>query len=127
MHRADTFDILLYKCSSIGAKICRTYCNSEFDHAAMVLKFAARPDEVFLIESTSNFGVTVKNFLGHKRSIGGWYEKVVLRHLEWDRTDESLRNLEKFVKEIRGRAYNFTFDMIRKRQTKNLGRDQTVP
>ena len=115
MYKADTFDILLFKCKSLGAKLTRTYCNSEFDHAAMIIKFATEPEEVFLIEATSNDGIIIKRFRGIKRSIGRMYEKVVLRHLEWVRTDESLRNLEKFVKEVRGREYNFTFDMIRKR------------
>ena len=52
--KADTFDILLFKCNTGGGKIIRTYTRSEFDHAAMVLKFNSEPDDVFFIEATGN-------------------------------------------------------------------------
>jgi hypothetical protein len=38
---ADTFDVLLFKCSHAGGSITRFYTGSEFDHAAMVLRFDA--------------------------------------------------------------------------------------
>ena len=54
MAKADTFDILLFKCNTTGGKIIRTYTRSEFDHAAMVLKFGSEPDDVFFLEATGN-------------------------------------------------------------------------
>lgn len=44
----------------------RTYTKSEFDHAAMVLKFGSEPNEVFFIEATSNLGVQLKRWSGMK-------------------------------------------------------------
>ena len=49
---ADTFDILLFKCNTSGGKIIRTYTGSEFDHAAMVLKFGSEPNDVYFMEAT---------------------------------------------------------------------------
>ena len=39
LHKADTFDILLFRCNSSGGKIIRGYTGSEYDHTAMVLRF----------------------------------------------------------------------------------------
>lgn len=70
---ADTFDILLFKCNTSGGKIIRTYTGSEFDHAAMVLKFGSEPEDVFFMEATSNQGVSLKRFSGMKFTIGSFY------------------------------------------------------
>lgn len=60
---ADTFDILLFKCSTKGGKLIRSFSSSEFDHAAMVVKFKEEPDEVFFIEATSESKtVQIKNY-----------------------------------------------------------------
>lgn len=65
---ADTFDVLLFKCNSTGGKITRFYTGSEFDHAAMVLRFDSGDSkkkgqqEVFFIEATANLGVKIKKW-----------------------------------------------------------------
>ena len=100
IEKADTFDILLFKCNTSGGKIIRTYTGNEFDHAAMVLKFGSEPDEVFFVEATSNHGVALKRFSGMKQTIGSFYKKIVLRHLEWDRSEHSLEVLEQFLDEV---------------------------
>ena len=63
-------------------------------------KFGSEPNEVFFIEATGNVGVGLKRFSGMKHALGNFYKKIVLRHLEWDRPDESLELLEKFVNEV---------------------------
>ena len=120
---ADTFDILLFKCNTSGGKIIRTYTGSEFDHAAMVLKFGSEPDDVFFMEATSNQGVSLKRYSGMKFTIGSFYSKIVLRHLEWERPEMSLDVLERFIEQAQGRDYNFSLSMLRKRQTVNLGKN----
>ena len=100
IEQADTFDILLFTCNNVGAKLTRGFSNSEYDHAAMVLKFGSEPQEVFFIEATGNIGVGLKRFSGMKYALGNFYRKVVLRHLEWERPDYSLELLEKFVNEV---------------------------
>lgn len=52
--KCDTFDILLFTGNQTGNKIVRALTASEFDHAAMVLKFGSDPNEVFFIEATVN-------------------------------------------------------------------------
>ena len=96
---ADTFDILLFKCNTTGGRIIRTYTGSEFDHAAMILKFGSEPNDVFFIEATSNQGVAIKRYSGMKHVIGSFYKKIVLRHLDWERPDSSLDLLEQFISE----------------------------
>ena len=62
MLKADTFDILLFKCKNMGAAIVRGYCAAEWDHAAMVIKIGSAPNEVYCIEVTSDHGVICRNF-----------------------------------------------------------------
>ena len=88
----------------------------------MVLKFGSEPDDMFFMEATSNQGVTLKRFSAMKHTIGSFYRKIVIRHLEWDRPDSSLDTLERFIEEVQGRRYNFSLGMLRKRQTVDLGR-----
>jgi len=85
---------LLFKCNTGGGKIIRSYTKSEFDHAGMILKFGSEPNEIFFMEATSNQGVSLKRFSGMKYTIGSFYKKIVLRHLDWDRPDTSLDVLE---------------------------------
>lgn len=81
----------------------------------MVLKFGSEPEDVFFIEATSNQGVSLKRYSGMKFTIGSFYKKIVLRHLEWDRPDNSLDILERFIEEVQGRKYGFSLGMLRKR------------
>lgn len=60
----------------------------------MVLKFGSEPDDVFFVEATSNQGVSLKRFSAMKFTIGSFYKKIVLRHLDWERPDSSLDILE---------------------------------
>ena len=57
-----------------------------------------------------------------KHAIGNHYEKVVIRHLDWERSESSLSTLDKFLEEVDGRRYNMTFDMIRRKKT--MGADK---
>ena len=52
----------------------------------MVVKFGSEPDEVFFMEAVSS-GVLLKRYSGMKHTIGDFYDKICLRHLEWSRPD----------------------------------------
>ena len=65
----------------------------------MVLKFGSEPNEVFFIEATSNLGVQLKRWSGMKQALGTFYQKIALRHLDWERPDSSLDLLEQFINE----------------------------
>lgn len=73
METADTFDVVLFRCNTGGAKLIRTYTNCEFDHVGMCLKFDSEPDELFFLECTSNLGVHLKRFTNLKKHIGTFY------------------------------------------------------
>lgn len=53
----DTFDILLFKNKTMMSKVQRILTNSDYDHVAMLLK--TNSNEVFILESSSNLGVSV--------------------------------------------------------------------
>ena len=73
-----------------------------------MLKFGSEPNDVFFMEATSNQGVTLKRFSGMKFTIGSFYSKIVLRHLDWSRPERSLDVLEDFLEEVQEHGYNFS-------------------
>jgi len=100
LNTADTFDLLLCRCNNGGAKLTRMYTGSDFDHVAMLLRFDmpgnGNQNDIFLIEATGS-GVKVKRWSNLRPHIGKFYDRVMLRHLDFDRDDKTLDALEKFL------------------------------
>jgi hypothetical protein len=94
------------------------------DHAAMILKFEEHPEEVFFLEATSNNGVSLRRWSNIRPFLGTFYTKVVHRHIDWERTESSLENLEKFMKEVVGNSYHFSMKQLLKRNTISSPRHQ---
>ena len=88
----------------------------------MCLKFGSEPNEVFFIEATSNQGVALKRFSAMKYTIGSFYKKICIRHLDWERPDSSLDVLEQFINEVQGHQYSFSLTQLKKRNTINLSK-----
>ena len=88
----------------------------------MVLKFGSEPDDIFFVEATGNQGVTLKRFSAMKHTIGSFYRKIAIRHLDWERPDTSLDTLEQFIEEVQGRNFKFSLNYLRKRQTVDVRR-----
>ena len=63
----------------MGAGITRTFTASEYDHVGMVLKFDKYPDEVFILESTMNYGVHLTRFSEQVKHYGTFYKRIVYR------------------------------------------------
>ena len=101
---ADTGDILLFRGTAAGAKVTRTLTGGYFDHVAMVLKFETDPGEVYLVEATGNNGVALNRWGLLKDHVGPgkFYKKLIYRHVNFDRGDTMVDNLEKFLSEAVG-------------------------
>ena len=85
----------------------RSAMSMKFDHVAMVLRFETDPDEVYMVDATGNQGVSLNkwSFLRDHVGRGKFYDKVVLRHIEFDRGDTMVDNLEKFLSQALGQKY----------------------
>ena len=107
---ADTGDILLFRGSQAGSKITRTITGGYFDHVAMVLKFESDPTEIYLVEATGNMGVSLNKWSLLKEHVGPgkFYKKLIYRHVNFDRGDKMVENLEKFLSEAVGQSYGLT-------------------
>ena len=81
----------------------------------MVIRYGSEPDEVFLVESESANGVSIKRWSDYPDEPGNFYTKVVLRHLEWERPDESIDILEQFIEETQGAEYKFSLQYLQHR------------
>lgn len=73
----------------------------------MVLKFDTDADEVYLVEATGGLGVALNKWSFLREHIGAkeFYRKCVFRHVDFDRSDAMVDNLEKFLKEAVGQKY----------------------
>ena len=107
MKKADTGDILLFRGSNAGSKITRSFTGSHFDHVAMILKFDTDPDEVYMVEATGQMGVALNKWTYLKEHIGRkkFYRKCIFRHVDFNRSNAMVDNLEKFLKEAVGQKY----------------------
>ena len=61
--------MLLFKTRKTASRLVRSFTNSEFDHAAMVLRYASSPS-VYFLHATSNLGIHLTNFDDFKAQIG---------------------------------------------------------
>lgn len=127
MAQADTGDILLFRGGAIGGKLTRSFTNSHFDHVAMILKFSTAPDEVFLVEATGNMGVSLNRWVFLRPHIGHgkFYEKLVYRHIKFDRGDKMVNNLEKFLSEAVGLKYGLGGNKLLKTKTTKFEENDT--
>lgn len=66
----------------------------------MILRFDSNKEkdisqnEIYILEATAQIGVRVKRWSDMKKHVGTFYKRVVLRHLEFKRTEDSLTKLE---------------------------------
>lgn len=111
---ADTGDLLLFRSNQAVAKIARGYTKSHFDHVAMLLKFEADPGEVYLLEATGNCGVALNKWCYIREHIGKskFYDKVVFRHITFDRGDTMIDNLQKFLSQVVGNKYGLSANKL---------------
>jgi hypothetical protein len=104
---ADTGDILLFRGSQTGSKITRAFTGGYFDHVAMVLKFESDPNEIYFVEATGNMGVSLNSWSKLKEHVGPgkFYKKLIFRHVNFERGDKMVDNLERFLSEAVGQSY----------------------
>ena len=84
--------------------VTRAFTRGFFDHVAMVLKFDQDENEVYFVEATGNHGVALNKWSNIKAHVGinKFYERIIFRHVDFERNDEMVENLEKFLKEAIG-------------------------
>ena len=73
----------------------------------MILKFDSDPNEIYFVESTGNYGVALNKWSQLRKHIGKskFYKKCIFRHLEFERDENMLVNLEEFLKLTVGCKY----------------------
>ena len=77
-----------------------------------------KEDEILVMEATTNSGVHLKNFSKMTVHLGGFYQKLALRHLDFKRTDEQMEILNQFMDEAIGREYKINLkQLIKPRET----------
>lgn len=116
LKEADTGDILLFRGTAAGGLLTRTFTASHFDHVAMVLKFETDQNEVYLVESVGNLGVSLNRweYLREHVGEGKFYQKLALRHVNFDRGNKMVDNLETFLSEAIGLKYGISANKLTK-------------
>jgi len=85
----------------------------------MILRFESNPQEVYILEATGKLGVHLSKYSSVKKHLGPgkFYNKLVLRHLDFDRNDECLTKLEAFMKQSIGKAYSINASKLMRKKT----------
>lgn len=94
----------------------------------MLLKFETDPNEVYMVEATGNMGVALNRWMYLREHVGKgkFYDKVVFRHIDFDRGDTMVDNLEKFLSQAVGAKYGLNANKLTRSATikqKDLGLD----
>ena len=84
----------MFRGTRLATAITRTLTFSEFDHVGIVIRLDGEED-IHFIEATGGPGVRVNRWdnLKNHIGIGKFYERVVFRHVNFDR---SLVSMHKF-------------------------------
>jgi hypothetical protein len=110
--------------------LTRTFTNSHFDHIAMLLKFESDENEIYLVDATGNCGVCLNKWENLKGDIGDdqFYSKVIYRHINFDRNDKMVDNLEQFLQEAIGQKYGLSPNKLLRSESvsKTIGVDREV-
>lgn len=103
----------------MGSAIQRTLTGSVFDHVAMILKFETDPNEIYYVDATGTNGVACMKWslLRSHYGPGKFYERIIYRHVDFNRSDEMVEKLEIFLKEAVGRKYGLNPAKIMRRTT----------
>ena len=104
---ACTGDLLLFRGKDLVSKIQRIITKSEYDHVAFILKYSS--GKIGLFEATGVEGVSIvfwDDFRFYQ-----WeklYTRLVYRRLEFDRSEDALERLEKFIRTVNGKKYRIS-------------------
>ena len=101
---ANTGDILLFRSKGFVAKMQRGLTGGKYDHIALIMCFSS--GKVILLEATEKDGVACIEWdYFIKMNWHLLYSRLVYRSLETMRTEDMIRNLEKFVKTVDGKKF----------------------
>lgn len=101
---ANTGDILLFRSKGVVAKMQRGFTRGDFDHIALIMCFAS--GKVILLEATDKDGVACLEWdYFIKMNWHTMYSRLVYRSLDIMRTEDMIRKLEKFVKNVDGKKF----------------------
>ena len=101
---ANTGDILLFRSKGVVAKMQRGLTRGDFDHIALIMCFAS--GKVILLEATDKDGVACLEWdYFIKMNWHTMYSRLVYRSLDIMRTEDMIRRLEKFVKNVDGKKF----------------------
>ena len=98
----------MFKASSAGAALTRTFTHSKYDHVAMILRMEGNLGEVFIIDATGNNGVAICTWSSLRDHIGSnkYYRKVIYRHVDFNRSKQMVKKLDQFLSEVVGKKYD---------------------
>jgi hypothetical protein len=71
-----------------------------------------------VLETSVDVGTRVIRWSEVRKNFSKFYERIAIRHLQFQRTKESLSSLEKFLQQVVGTKYSLSLGkVIRKRDT----------
>ena len=85
----------------------------------MILKFETDPGEIYYFDATGTNGVACGKWSLLRSHYGPakFYERIIYRHIDFNRSDEMVEKLETFLKEAVGRRYGLNPAKMMRRTT----------
>lgn len=111
---ADTGDLLLFQSTTRVAAVQRTITGGQYDHVALLLRFAN--GKLVVLEATGTAGVSLvawSDFVKHS-----WYKlypRIVHRRVQFSKTKETMQHFEQFVRTVVGKPYDISLAKLRQK------------
>jgi len=88
----------------------------------MILKFETDPSEIYFVDATGQNGVACGRWslLRSHYGPGKFYERIIFRHIDFNRSDEMVEKLEIFLKEAIGLKYGLNPAKFMRRSTERI-------
>jgi len=122
----NTGDIMLFASKGVRGSIIRAFTGADYDHVGLILKF--KDNQLGVLETLGNTGAQVTNYQGFISE--KWHEQynaIVVRHLSAHVDESMAKQIEEFVKVIRGRKYDWSLmRAVRGQEKHNLEDERRV-
>lgn len=100
------------------------FTSSDFDHVAIVLKYKKQLDQeneekLYFIDATSTNGVSVNKWSDIRLNYGPdlFYQNIVYRSVDFNRTENILCNLENFLEETISCDYGLSIGKLLRKKS----------
>jgi len=94
----------------------------------LILKFETDPTEIYFVDATGTNGVACSKWslLRYHYGPDKFYERIIFRHIDFNRSDEMVEKLEIFLNEVIGHKYGLNPAKFMRRSTERIRKGKVI-